>query len=134
MLLPVTASQVQRVDCIRIKADVEWHLVTSVPGETIGSWQDADAAAIIDLVANLPDGEVMRCFFPGYGIRAHGADGILFEIAFCFRCHNVLTLSPGPQERRGLGGFDPDSQPAQELLAKFRACDQPETALSGDQA
>ena len=137
MLLPATAPQVRRVDCIRIKYDMErylWHLATSVPGETTGSWEDADASAIIDLVADLPDGEVMRCFSPGYGIRAHGADGILFEIAFCFHCHIALILSPGQQEQRGGGGFDPDSPPAQALLAKFRACDQPGTALSDGQA
>ena len=73
----------------------------------------------------------MRCFLPRYGIRAHGSEGVLFEIAFCFHCNGAPTLLPGLDEQ-DLIAFDADSAPAQRLLEKFKALDQPHLAAFPD--
>jgi hypothetical protein len=117
MLLPSPGQDVQRFECLRI-TDIETHLWSSIPGKSIGAWDGEDATAVAELVASLPAGEVYRCFTPRYGIRAHAADAVLFEIAFCFRCHGALILRPGQRE---LVAFGADSPPAQELLGRFKA-------------
>lgn len=121
MILPAAAPQIQLIECVRIEYTEDSHLWSRVPGTTIGIWEDADVTTIIDLVTALPDDEVMRCFIPRYGIRAHGPDGLLFEIAFCFRCHGAKIFTPDPEKRGDLIGFDATSPPAQTLLTKFRA-------------
>ncbi|MFJ8677630.1 hypothetical protein [Streptomyces sp. NPDC093589] len=121
MLLPSTSPQTQRLECVRIEDPTGSHQWTGVPGTTTGTWLDKEALEILDLVADLPTGDVMRCFMPGYGIRAHNADQLLFEIAFCFQCHNALILQPAPHKRRDLVGFKADSRRAQDLLALFKA-------------
>lgn len=123
MLLPSPAQRIERFECVRI-TDIETQLWTGVPGETIGAWTGQDVTAVAELISRLPDGEMYRCFVPRYGIRAHGADAVLFEIAFCFRCHGALTLRPGHQERDEFTAFDADSPPAQDLLGRFKAIDQ----------
>ena len=125
--MPASAPQIERVECVRIASIDNWHQWAGIPGVTIGAWDGTDAAAIAGLVADLPGGQLMRCFTPRYGIRAHDADAILFEIAFCFRCHGALVLQPGRDEPGKLVGFAPDSPPARDLLARFRSTDQPET-------
>ncbi|WP_326687205.1 MULTISPECIES: hypothetical protein [unclassified Streptomyces] len=121
MLLPPTSVQARRLECVRIEdplGSLQW---TGVPGTTIGTWLDKEALEVLDLVADLPTGNVMRCFMPGYGIRAHDAGQLLFELAFCFQCHNALILQPAPHKQRDLVGFNADSQRAQDLLALFKA-------------
>ncbi|ATY14728.1 hypothetical protein CU254_33185 [Amycolatopsis sp. AA4] len=123
MHLPSAANQIRRFEGLRI-TDIETQDWASVPGEVLGEWDGEDAAAVAELLAELPDGELMRCFLPRYGIRAHGSAGVLFEIAFCFRCHGALTLLPGRGEQ-DLIAFDAGSAPAQRLLEKFKALDPP---------
>ncbi|MGS2641790.1 hypothetical protein [Streptosporangium sp. LJ11] len=120
MLLPTAYTRTQRLECVRIEDSSNSHRWTSVPGTIVGTWRDSDAIELLDLVASLPAGERMRCFRPGYGIRAHDADHLLFEIAFCFECNNALFFSP-PSGQRDLVGFKADSRPAQELLSRLRA-------------
>lgn len=122
MLLPATFPQVQRLECVRIDDPTGSHQWTEVPGTVTGTWLGDEAQEVLGLVADLPPGEIMRCFMPGYGIRAHGAGQLLFEVAFCFQCHNALILQPAPHERRDMVGFGADSQRAQDLLALFKAC------------
>ncbi|WP_327318578.1 hypothetical protein [Streptomyces sp. NBC_01235] len=121
MLLPSTSPQTRRLECVRIEDPTGSHEWTGVPGTTTRTWLDKEALEILDLVTDLPTGDVMRCFMPGYGIRAHNADQLLFEIAFCFQCHNALILQPAPHKRRDLVGFKADSRLAQHLLALFKA-------------
>ncbi|REF00732.1 hypothetical protein [Thermomonospora umbrina] len=122
MLLPATSPQTHSLECVRIDDHAESHKWTTVPGTAVGTLLDQEAAELLDVVASIPTGDVMRCFMPGYGIRARSADGlILFEIAFCFQCNNALVLQPEPHQRQDLVGFKADSRRGQELLARFRA-------------
>ncbi|MER6796214.1 hypothetical protein [Amycolatopsis mediterranei] len=115
-------ADIRRVELVRVGNSREWDEWDAVPGETLGSVVGADAAAIAGLVAGLPDGESMRCFSPAYALKAHGAEGVLVEIAFCFRCHNALVVVPGGG-RPGLVAFEPDSPAGRALLARFKAVD-----------
>ncbi|WP_370967116.1 hypothetical protein [Amycolatopsis sp. cg9] len=121
MLLPVEPADVRRVDLIRVEGDREWEQWTTVPGPVLESATSADATALVKLVADLPDAGMMRCYHPVYALRAHGEEGVLFEIAFCFRCHNALGFAGGAQTT--LDGFDPESPAGQELRRRFRAAD-----------
>ncbi|KAB2352221.1 hypothetical protein [Actinomadura rudentiformis] len=121
MRLPESAVKTDRLECIRIDDLSEWHRWTSVPGATIGTWQGSDAAEALDLVAALPTGDVMRCFLPGFGLRAYGTDQLFFEIAFCFECHNALVIQPELDNRHDLIGFKADSRRAEDLLSRFRS-------------
>ncbi|MBB1152716.1 MULTISPECIES: hypothetical protein [Amycolatopsis] len=121
MHLPSAADQIRRFECLRI-TDIETRDWAGVPGEVLGGWDGDDVAPIAELIAELPAGKLLRCFLPRYGIRAHGSEGVLFEIAFCFRCNGALTLLPGRDEQ-DLIAFDADSTPAQRLLEKFKALD-----------
>jgi hypothetical protein len=122
MLLPAVAAQAELIEVLRINGPM-MPFPRSIPGELIGLWDGEEAARAHTLARELPAGERMRCFVPGYGIRAHDAGGLLFEIAFCFACNGALCLGPGiPKELRGIQPFDPDSMPGQELLRRIRAC------------
>ncbi|NBH07871.1 hypothetical protein [Amycolatopsis sp. SID8362] len=122
MRLPIDVpGDVRRADLIRVEGDREWERWTTVPGPVLESVTGADATALVGLVADLPDADMMRCYHPVYALRAHGAEGVLFELAFCFRCHNALGFAGGAQT--GLEGFDADSPAGQELLGRFRAAD-----------
>lgn len=121
MILPATFPQTHSLECVRIDDIPESGLWTAIPGKTIATWRDREALEILDLVSDLPAGDVMRCFMPAYGIRAYSADQLLFEIAFCFQCDNALILEPDCHERRDLVGFKADSRRGQDLLARFRA-------------
>ncbi|WP_329789870.1 hypothetical protein V1227_37590 [Lentzea sp. DG1S-22] len=92
----------------------------TVQGDLLGSWEHAEAASVLALVASLPAGEPMRCFNAAYAIWAHGADGeVLFDLEFCFGCFWVGVREAG--ERQRLVAFDAESDQARELLARFRA-------------
>ncbi len=121
MLLPIDPPDARRADLIRVAGDREWEQWTSVPGPVLESVTGAGAEALVRLVSELPDAGMMRCYHPVYALRVHGAEGVLFEIAFCFRCHNALGFAGGAQAT--LEGFDPDSPAGQELRRRFRAAD-----------
>src|SRR5689334_23178341 len=116
MLLPATSPQTRSPEGVRIDDPSDSHLWTAVPGTTIGTRVGNEASEILDLVADLPAGDIARCFIPGYGIRARSADQLLFEIAFCFRCNNALIFQQVPHQRRDFIGFNGDSRQAQDLL------------------
>jgi hypothetical protein len=86
-------------------------------------WDDSQVEAVLGLAAALPEAEQARCFIPGYAIRIRDAEGVLAEVAFCFRCRNAKVLWPRATSGAALTwfAFDPDSQPAQQLLRRFRA-------------
>ena len=122
MLLPSTSAQMHSLECVRIDDPTGFHLWAAVPGTSVGTLLDQEAAELLDVVASLPNGEIMRCFVPGFGIRARSADGaVLFEVAFCFQCNNALILRPEPDERQDFVGFNAESRQGQELLARFGA-------------
>ncbi|MEV6829435.1 hypothetical protein [Amycolatopsis sp. NPDC051102] len=128
MLLPLTPADVRRVELRRVSTDRGGDVV---PGDLLASVTGADAVALVQLVADLPDDGMMRCFNPVYALEAHGAAGLLAEVAFCFRCHNALVAVPGGG-RRELFGFDPGSAAGQALLARFKAVDRPGSQQAPD--
>ncbi|MEV8564913.1 hypothetical protein AB0436_04880 [Streptomyces sp. NPDC051322] len=76
------------------------------------------------MIENLPGSEQHRCgFSPGWSIRAYedSLDLTLFEAAFCFRCHEVRMHGTAVPPALTTQFFDADAQPAQALLALFRA-------------
>jgi hypothetical protein len=96
-------------------------------GDSVALWDDDHARQVLALIADVPGSELYRCFIPGWGIRAHSPTDLLFEIAFCFRCHGARLWGPSvPAGEQGIHGFDPESPPALELLRRFRACAPPE--------
>jgi hypothetical protein len=124
MLLPALATRTELIEVIRITSWTLSPFPRSVTGEDIGLWGDEDAGEVLGLIREAPEGERMRCFTPGYAIRAHDAGGPLFEIAFCFACNGAVCLGPDvPEGLRGIQTFDPDSPQGLELLRRFRACE-----------
>ncbi|MEV6791716.1 hypothetical protein AB0M87_06890 [Streptomyces sp. NPDC051320] len=120
MLLPLTCPKTELVEVVRI-TDPTRHITSDdLAGDTVAIWEGRQVRAVLELIAALPDSEPFRCFLPGWGIRAHGFTGRLFEIAFCFQCHTARIWGPDlPPERQG-GSFDAESAPALELLRGFR--------------
>ena len=106
--MPASATKARRLEA--------W----TIAGDLLGSWEDAEAAEVLALVASLPAGEPMRCFSPAYAIWAHDADDeVLFDLEFCFGCFWVGVREAG--DRQHLVAFDAKSTRAQELLARFKA-------------
>ncbi|MFF3250858.1 hypothetical protein ACFYWP_07590 [Actinacidiphila glaucinigra] len=113
MLLPVAAAPIECVEAVSITADMVPRPRT-VPGDTIDVWVEDEARSVLGLVGEVPEGERARCFVPGYGLRAHSAHEVLFEVALCFRCDGALLLGPRPAELRGVQAFDAGSAPGRE--------------------
>ncbi|MBS2963735.1 hypothetical protein KGA66_11795 [Actinocrinis puniceicyclus] len=85
-------------------------------------WEGAALAEVLGLIEQLPESGGMRCFTPRFGIRLHDASVARAEVYFCFHCHwavMVDLLNPG--RREVWETFDPDSDPARELLHRFRS-------------
>ncbi|MFE7590869.1 hypothetical protein ACFU6K_15845 [Kitasatospora sp. NPDC057512] len=121
MLLPDAASQASRIEVVRIADPVSAHGWDSVTGEVLTVWETGHLRQALELMGALPEGDLRRCFAPGYGIRAHGPGGLLFGISFCFSCHGVWLAGPEvPSDLHGMQAFDADSPPARELLHRFR--------------
>ncbi|MEU9073309.1 hypothetical protein ACFYUY_00445 [Kitasatospora sp. NPDC004745] len=124
MLLPTTADLIERLEVVRIDDPFGWYAwKDTVPGETIGWWEDA--REVLADVAALPMGTRMRCFTPGFALRAHTGrhpvfpEQVLFEIAFCFECQGVRLYGPAVTGDLAYQTFDPGSARARELLRRF---------------
>ncbi|WP_411109088.1 hypothetical protein [Streptomyces sp. c-19] len=94
------------------------------PGRTVAHWAGAEAADALTLIENLPGSEQHRCgFSPGWSIRAYedSLDEVLFQTAFCFRCHEVRMHGRAVPRSMTKQFFDADTPEAQALLALFRA-------------
>ncbi|MFE7619132.1 hypothetical protein [Streptomyces sp. NPDC057496] len=121
MLLPIAREKAELIEVVRITDAVRHIGSEDLTGDEVALWAAPRTDRILALIGDLPDSELHRCFFPGWGIRVHGADGLLFRLAFCFDCHGIRLWGPGvPDGQEGLHGFDPDSAPARELLQRFR--------------
>ncbi|TWV32562.1 hypothetical protein FRZ03_33270 [Streptomyces misionensis] len=122
MPLPIPSEQAELIEIVRILDPLRHYRAEDVSGEETGVWEGAEAVRALALIADLPDGDLHRCFNPGWGVRVHGTDGPLFRLAFCFECHGVRLWGPAvPAGQEGIHGFDADSAPARELLRRFRA-------------
>ncbi|MEJ3748635.1 hypothetical protein WEI85_35810 [Actinomycetes bacterium KLBMP 9797] len=125
--MPVIAGT-QRPDVIDVIAvDLEghpdWSVWRVVPGKVIGTWSGERVSVVLNLVAALPESEAMRCFVPRYAIRLRGGPLVLTEVAFCFQCHNAMSVPIADTTQPPTWfTFDPDSKPAQDLLHLLRSC------------
>ncbi|MFJ8026094.1 hypothetical protein [Streptomyces sp. NPDC096311] len=93
------------------------------PGEVVTHWAGSEAADALTLIETLPGSEQHRCgFSPGWSIRAFEdtLNLVLFEAAFCFRCHEVRMHGTAVPSALATQFFDADALPAQTLLALFR--------------
>jgi len=128
----VEADHVREIDVVAVDLarDGDWSRWRTVPGEVIGTWAGEQVHVALDLVAALPEAEQMRCFIPRFALRLRNETVVLAEVAFCFRCHNALCISSphGPKTPTWFT-FDPESEPAQDLLRRFRALDHPTRAV-----
>ncbi|MFJ9478783.1 hypothetical protein ACIRRI_27820 [Streptomyces mirabilis] len=93
------------------------------PGEVVTHWAGSEAADALTLIETLPGSKQHRCgFSPGWSIPAYEdtLDLVLFETAFCFRCHEVRMHGTAVPPALATQFFDADALPAQTLLALFR--------------
>ena len=130
----VDADHVREIDVVAVdlERDGDWSRWRTVPGEVIGTWTGQQAQVVLDLVAALPEAEQMRCFIPRFALRLRSEAVVLAEVAFCFQCHNALGISSRYSPKTPAWfTFDPDSEPAQDLLRRFRALDHP-TGAGGE--
>ncbi|MEH0416268.1 hypothetical protein [Streptomyces sp. B21-083] len=96
---------------------------TPYVGEVVAHWVGNEAAEALTLIETLPGSQQHRCgFSPGWGIRAYedSLDLVLFEAAFCFRCHEVQMHGTAVPPALSTQFFDADASPARTLLALFR--------------
>ncbi|MFH9251153.1 hypothetical protein ACH4LK_37690 [Streptomyces lydicus] len=109
------------IEVVRITDPMRHLSARDLVGNEVAIWKAAQVSDALMLISAVPDSERHRCFIPGWGIRAHSATGLLFQIAFCFQCHGARLWGPGvPAELNRVHGFAPDSPPALELLQRFR--------------
>ncbi|WKX69336.1 hypothetical protein [Streptomyces sp. XD-27] len=122
MLLPLTHLKTDLLEVVRI-TDPARHLTSEdLVGDAVAIWESDQAQQALTLIADLPGSEMYRCFLPGWGIRAHSSTELLFEVAFCFRCHGARIWGPDvPTEQQGQT-FNAESPTARELLRRFRSC------------
>jgi hypothetical protein len=123
--VPVIADPalVDAIDVVTVDLDDGWAGWTTVPGRVIATWDGERVAAVLDLVAALPESTQMRCFLPRYAIRLRRGARIVAEVAFCFRCRNALGIgSAESPQTPGWFTFDPDSPPARQLKRLFQLC------------
>ncbi|CAM5228646.1 hypothetical protein SSPIM334S_04453 [Streptomyces spiroverticillatus] len=120
-MLPRAQEKTELIEVVRITDPMGQSTAESLTGREVALWEAEQVTDALALIGSLPDGEVYRCFLPGWGIRAHSATGLLFQIAFCFRCHGARLFGPGVSGGMSrIHGFDADSGPALELLQLFR--------------
>ncbi|MYV44279.1 hypothetical protein [Streptomyces sp. SID2888] len=121
MMLPPVQERTELIEVVRITDPMRHLSASNLVGDDVAIWEAAQVSDALTLISSAPDSELRRRFTPGWGIRAHGATDLLFQIAFCFHCHGARLWGPGvPVELDGIHGFDPDSPPALELLQRFR--------------
>ncbi|MFD5449442.1 hypothetical protein [Streptomyces sp. NPDC127100] len=121
MMLPPVQETIELVEVVRITDPMRHISSEDLVGDDVAIWEAAQAGDALTLIGSVPDSELRRCFFPGWGVRAHSANELLFQVAFCYECHGARLWGPGvPAELSRIQGFDPDSPPALELLQRFR--------------
>ncbi|MFE5913898.1 hypothetical protein ACFQ6B_33100 [Streptomyces wedmorensis] len=122
MMLPPFQNETELIEVVRITAALRHVNAEDLVGDDVAIWEADEAADALKLISSLPDGELSRCFIPGWGIRAHSSTDLLFQIAFCFRCNGARLWGPGVLGKLNrIHSIDSDSAPAQELLRRFRS-------------
>lgn len=122
MRLIVPAAEVALIEVAQVKRGwrSDWRDALEEP---IGLWDGSDVAEALQLIEQLPESDVYRCFMPGFGLRLHDAETARAEVLFCFHCHLALMIDLRDPSLRDVGEtFDADSDPGRELLSRFQRC------------
>ncbi|UKY54659.1 hypothetical protein [Streptomyces inhibens] len=122
MLLPLNHVKAELIEVVRITDPARLLTSADLAGEAVAIWEGDQAQQALALIGDLPGGELYRCFVPGWGIRAHSCTDLLFEIAFCFRCHGARIWGPDVPAEQQSQDFDAESPAGLELLRRFRSC------------
>jgi hypothetical protein len=128
MILIVPHADITLVEVAQVKREArpDWRDALEEP---LALWDGPRLAEVLRLIEQLPESEPMRCFSPGFGMRIHDKSDARAEVLFCFHCHIALMIDlHNPQNRHTGATFDPDSEPARELLARFRSGDAAQAA------
>ncbi|MFJ8085220.1 hypothetical protein ACIQ6Y_31940 [Streptomyces sp. NPDC096205] len=121
MLLPIAHEKAQLIEVVCITDPVGQSIAEDLTGDEVAVWSGTQLDRALALISDLPGSDLMRCFFPGWGVRVRSTTELLFQMAFCYKCHGVRLWGPQvPSGQVGLHAFDPDSTPARELLRGFR--------------
>ncbi|WP_328913420.1 MULTISPECIES: hypothetical protein [unclassified Streptomyces] len=122
MLLPGAGARTELIEVVRVTSATRDVFPGPLDGEDVALWAEDEVRQVPALITELPEGARRRCFTPGWGIRAHGATALLFEISFCFSCNGARLWGPEvPAEHEDIHVFDADSPSAHALLSRFRA-------------
>ncbi|MFC9093110.1 hypothetical protein [Streptomyces sp. NPDC057072] len=122
VLLPLTHHKTQVIEVVHITDPIRHLTSADLVGDEVAIWEGERARQTLSLIADLPGSELYRCFVPGWGIRAHSSTDLLFEIAFCFRCHRVRIWGPDVSVEQEGQTFDAEGPTGLELLRLFRSC------------
>jgi hypothetical protein len=122
VLLPLTHKKTELIEIVRITDPIRHLTSADLVGDEVAIWEGEHARQALSLIADLPGSELYRCFSPGWGIRAHSSTDLLFEIAFCFRCHVVRIWGSDVSTELQRQTFDADGPAGLELLRWFRSC------------
>lgn len=119
------AQRTEQIDVIAVDLEghPDWNTWRAVPGKAIDTWEGERVSVVLNLVAALPESEGMRCFVPRYAIRLRCGPLVLTEVAFCFQCRNAMSVPIADEMQPSMWfTFDPNSQPAQDLLGLLQSC------------
>jgi hypothetical protein len=121
MILIVPPDEISLVEVAKVKSGwrPDWRDALKKPAAL---WDGDALSDALSLIERIPQGRAMRCFNPGYGIRLHDDSVARAEVLFCFNCHSALMIDLLNPQRTKHPAFDPHSEPAQELLSRFRNC------------
>jgi len=120
VILIVPHDDIALIEVARVKRGIrsDWRDALEEP---IALWDGPELAEALRLIEQMPEGELMRCFTPGFGIRIHDKSDLRAEVLFCFHCEMALMIDlKNPQSTQTGASFDPDSEPARDLLSRFR--------------
>src|SRR5258708_16191664 len=76
-------SEVTRIDVLRMTGMPTPETWPPIPGETVATLSGAEAEALLALLAQLPDGEQMRCFIPSHRFKPSTNEHTLAAFPSC---------------------------------------------------
>ena len=74
---------------------------------------------VVNLWNDLPHGEPMRCFTPGYRLTFYTEAGSILKAAICWEC-NWIEILPTGKEKSEWYSFNGESEVALKLLSSLR--------------
>ncbi|MFF3517591.1 hypothetical protein [Streptomyces sp. NPDC002573] len=81
MLLPLAHVKTELIEVVRITDPMRHLSAEDLVGDDVAIWGSTQANQVLTLIKDLPGSELHRCFIPGWGIRAHSATDLLFQVA-----------------------------------------------------